>query len=264
MKTLTVKNLTKSYSTKALFENVSFSVSKGDRIAIIGQNGSGKSTLLKILSSKEAPDSGKVIKERVAIEYIAQEFTGDAALTILEYLDTMQAKPRVFEIIKKFGVITEDQVANEYLHALSGGQRRIVEIAGVLSKSPMFLCIDEPENHLDIKARMVLSEILQHYWGAVLFVSHDRYLINEISNKILSLQDQTGVLTTGKSYEQFLDEEALKTGGEIARWNVEAKALKKLEGTVKMLGYRSSYNPTQSKTYQMKKRQLAEAKRNLG
>lgn len=150
------------------------------------------------------------------------------------------------------------------MHTLSEGQKRVVEIACVLSKAPMFLCIDEPENHLDIKARMILSEILQNYWGAVLFVSHDRYLINDISNKILSLQDSTGVLSAGKSYDQFLNEVALKSSSALAKWRSEDRVLKKLEDSVRMLKARTRYSDAQAKTYQMKKKQLEERRASLG
>jgi ATP-binding cassette subfamily F protein uup len=264
MNTITIKNLTKSYFEKILFQEVSFSVAKGDRIAIVGTNGAGKSTLLKIIAGKVTPDTGKIIQERVSIEYISQEFAGDTSVRILEYFDSTQATPRVFELIKQFGVVTEDQIENAYMHTLSEGQKRVVEIACVLSKAPMFLCIDEPENHLDIKSRMILSEILQNYWGAVLFVSHDRHLINDICNKIYSLQNGSGVLSVGKTYEQFLKEEALKTGRALAYWKSEDRALKKLEDSVRMLKKRTRYGDSQARTYQMKKRQLEERRASLG
>jgi ATPase subunit of ABC transporter with duplicated ATPase domains len=264
MNTITIKNISKSYFTKTLFEEVSFSVTKGDRVAIVGTNGAGKSTLLKIIAGKVTPDKGKIIQELTTIDYISQEFTGETSVSILEYLDTTQATPRVFDIIKKFGVVSEDQVENAFLETLSEGQKRVVEISAVLSRSPMFLCIDEPENHLDIKTRMILSEILQNYWGAVLFVSHDRYLINDIANKILSIQNHCGVLSAGKTYEQFLEEEALKTSGALARFRAEDTALIKLEDSVRMLKARTRYNDAQAKTYQMKKKQLKERRTALG
>jgi ATP-binding cassette subfamily F protein uup len=264
MNTITIKNISKSYFSNTLFEEVSFSVAKGDRIAIVGANGAGKSTLLKIIVGAVAPDAGKIIQEKVTIAYVPQEFEGDTSVSILEYLDVTQATSRVFEIIKQFGVVTENQIENAYLHTLSEGQKRVVEIACVLSRSPMFLCIDEPENHLDIKTRMILSSMLQNYWGAVLIVSHDRFLINEIANKILSIQHYGAVLSAGKTYEQFLQAEALKTGGALARWRAEDTALKKLEDSVRMLKARTRYNDSQAKTYQMKKKQLAERRQTLG
>lgn len=264
MNSLTIKNLAKSYPTKTLFTDVSFTVCKGDRIAIVGANGAGKSTLLKILSGTETADSGKVITGRVSVAYIPQEFGGATSLTIWEYLDATKATSRIFEILKQFNVVTEEQIEYAYMHTLSEGQKRVVEIASVLSRSPMFLCIDEPENHLDIKTRQVLSELLKQYWGAVLFVSHDRYLINDIANKILSLQDNTAVLTTGKTYEQFRADERRKVSSALNRWKAEAKAVDRLEDAVRMMKVQTERSDAKAKTYQMKKRQLRERQEALG
>lgn len=258
MKSITLKNISKSFSGTTLFENVSFSVQKGDRIAITGQNGTGKSTLLKIILGSESSDSGKVVREQVSTMYIPQEFSGDEQQSILEYLDTSKATERVFDILKRFKVITDTKITSGYVHELSGGQKRILEIASALSQAPMFLLIDEPENHLDIKSRTILTEILQEYWGGVLFVSHDRYLVNQISNKIVSIQDETAVLMTGKSYEEFTAIQQQNTQAATATWKAEAKEIKKLEANVRMLKARTRYNDSQAKTYQMKKRQLEE------
>lgn len=264
MKSITLKNISKSFQSKTLFEEVSFSVQKGDRVAITGHNGAGKSTLLKIVAGIESCDSGKLIKEKTTCNYIPQEFYGDTSLSIMEYLDEMCATARVFDILGQFGVISETQIENGYVHELSGGQKRILEISAVLSCSPMFLCIDEPENHLDIKARSILTNILKQYRGAVLFVSHDRYLVNQISNKIVSIQNEQAILTTGKTYEEFMAAERQKIISATANWKAEARALDKLNETVRMLKARTKYNDAQAKTYQMKKRQLEERRENLG
>lgn len=264
MKTITLKNISKSYQTRTLFNNVSFSVTKGDRIAITGKNGAGKSTLLKIIANLEEFDSGALIKEKVTCEYISQEFTNDTSLSILEYLDVTQATTRVFDIIKQFRVIGDAQIEEGYVHELSGGQKRVLEIAGVLSKSPMFLCIDEPENHLDIKTRVVLTDILKQYWGAVLFVSHDRYLINEIATKIFALKDLQGTLVSGKSYEEFVAAQQQQVSSSLAYWKAENKALEKLKLSVRMLKARTRYSDAQAKTYQMKLRELERRRKVLG
>jgi len=264
MKSITLRNISKSYQNRTLFEGVSFSLAKGDRIAITGQNGAGKSTLLKIIAGLERHDDGALIKEKVSCAYIAQEFSGDTSLTILEYLDKVGATAKVFEVIKQFTIITDQQIESAYVHSLSGGQKRVLEIAAVLSKGPMFLCIDEPENHLDIKTRQVLTNILKQYWGGVLFVSHDRYLVNEISNKIILIQDEQATLMTGKTYEEFQAIEQQKTVSAAASWKAESRAVKQMEDSVRMLKARTRYNDAQAKTYQMKKRQLEERQQELG
>jgi ATPase subunit of ABC transporter with duplicated ATPase domains len=264
MKSITLKNISKSFQNRTLFEDISFSFAKGDRIAITGHNGVGKSTLLKIIAGLEQYDEGSLVKEKLPCAYIAQEFSGDISLTVLEYLDAVQATAKVFEIIKEFSIITDQQIENAYIHSLSGGQKRVLEIAAVLSQGPMFLCIDEPENHLDIKTRQVLINLLKEYWGGVLFVSHDRYLVNEISNKIISIQDQQAVLMTGKTYEEFQAIEHQKTISAVASWKAESRAIKQMEDSVRMLKARTRYNDAQAKTYQMKKRQLEERQQELG
>lgn len=264
MKSITLKNITKSFDGKMLFEDVSFSVQKGDRIAITGKNGAGKSTLLKIIVGAERSDTGKVLRENTSCRYIPQEFSGDEQLSVMDYLDSVDASVLVFDLLKQFKIIPEAKIENAYVHELSGGQKRILEIAAVLSHSPMFICIDEPENHLDIKTRSTLAEILKQYWGAVLFVSHDRHLVNQISNKIVTIQNQKAIIMTGKSYEEFVAIEHQNMLGALADWKAEAKTIKQLTENVRMLKARTRYNDAQAKTYQMKKRQLEKRSQALG
>lgn len=258
MKTITLKNLTKSYDNQPLFEDVSFSVTKGDRIAITGANGVGKSTLLRIITGAEQHDAGSLQVESNLCRYVPQAFSGDIDQTILEYLDGAQAHNDVFDIIRQFGVMNESVVMSARLDELSGGQQRIVEIAVALSRAPMFLCIDEPENHLDIQARSVLADLLQQYWGSVLFVSHDRHLINQVASKIFALKPTDSVLMSGVTYEEFVAKEAQDIVAALADWKAEARTIKKMEDNVRLLKARTRYGDTQAKTYQMKKRQLAE------
>jgi len=188
----------------------------------------------------------------------------DPSLTVLEYLDNVGATAKVFETIRQFSIITDEQIETAYVGSLSGGQKRVLEIAAVLSTGPMLLCVDEPENHLDIKTRQVLTNLLKEYWGGVLFVSHDRYLVNEISNKIISIQDEQAILMTGKTYEEFQAIEQQKTISAVASWKAESRAIKQMEDSVRMLKARTRYNDAQAKTYQMKKRQLEERQQDLG
>jgi ATPase subunit of ABC transporter with duplicated ATPase domains len=264
MKSIALKKISKSFQTKTLFEDVSFTIQKGDRIAITGQNGAGKSTLLKIIADIEPATSGKLIKENLSCAYIAQEFSGDESLSVMEYLEQAHATAYVFDLLRKFKIISEDKIEQAQIGELSGGQKRVLEIAAVISHGPMFLCIDEPENHLDIKTRSILSEILKQYWGAVLFVSHDRYLINEISNKIIAIQNEQAILMTGKSYEEFQAADQRNALSAQAAWKAEQKVIVQLEDNVRMLKARTRYNDAQAKTYQMKKRQLEKRRDELG
>lgn len=264
MKSLTVKNISKSFQGQTLFKDISFTVHKGDRIAITGMNGVGKSTLLKIILGAESSDSGRVLLEKVTPVYIPQKFLGDEQQSVIDYLDAVKATGHVFDIIEQFNVIPASMIENGSVHELSGGQKRILQIAAVLSKAPMFLLIDEPENHLDIKSRTILTKMLQKYWGGILFVSHDRHLINQTATKILSIQDAGFTLVTGKTYEEFMAMQQQTMLGALDSWKAEAREVKKMEENVRMLKARTRYNDSQAKTYQMKKRQLAERHEALG
>lgn len=264
MKSIAIKNLSKSYPAKELFEKVTFSINQGDRMALIGSNGVGKSTLLKIIAGVEEYDEGEVTNDRLSVAYIPQDFGGDINLSVKEYLTIHKASPKVFMILKSFGIVTEKMIETSFLSELSGGQKRVIEIATVLSKGPMFLCIDEPENHLDIKTRGILTELLKDYWGSVLFVSHDRYLINEVANKIISIENLKITVTSGKTYEEFMAERALKLDRSIDRWKAEHRAILKLEATVRELKRQLTMSDSKAKTYQAKKRELDERKTTLG
>jgi len=264
VKTITIKNLTKSYAGKTLFEKANFTVGTGDRLAIIGENGAGKSTLLKIIAGEDEADEGQILSERLPISYIAQDFTGDTSLSVLAYLEQMRATPQAYQLIKSFGILKPLEIETATLGSLSGGQRRVVEIAAVLSTGPMFLCIDEPENHLDIKVRSILTELLRDYWGAVLFVSHDNYLVNRIANKIALVEDERVTITTGLSYEAFLAQRDIHRHRAVDNYQAEAKQITKLEKTLAELKRQTTFSDAKAKTYQMKKRQLAERQEALG
>lgn len=260
MQNITLKNISKSYPSKTLFERVSFSIGAKDRVAIIGENGVGKSSLLKIMAGIEAPDEGTIQGEKYSVAYIAQDFIAKDCLYISDYLASVGAKPRVFEIIKRFNLLSQTQLQSGLIENLSGGQKRIIEIAAILSTAPRYLCIDEPENHLDIYSRNILTSLLTNYHGGVIFVSHDRFLINTISNKILELANQNVTLNSMMSYEEFLLARQNTIERDIGRWKHEERKLTKLTETVKLLERRAKVNSDISTTYQMKKRELEKRK----
>lgn len=264
MKTITIKNLSKSYAGKTLFEKANFTVSTNDRLAIIGENGAGKSTLLKIIAGLDDADEGQIINERLSIAYVAQDFSGDSSLTVIEYLNKMRATPKAHLILKDFGILKSGEIETAVLSSLSGGQRRVVEIAAVLSMGPMFLCIDEPENHLDIKVRSILTELLRKYWGAVLFVSHDHYLVNQLANKIALVEDEKVTINSGLTYEDFLSQRDVHRNRAVDSYKSETKQISKLGKTVAELRRQTTFSDAKAKTYQMKKRQLEQRQEALG
>ncbi len=256
MKTITLKNVSKSLAQKTLFSNVSLTIAQGDRVAIIGNNGTGKSTLLKIMAGIESSDEGEV-RVHQSIIYIAQEFSGDRTLSIAEYLAQQKATVTIHAIINKFGIISPAFLENGKLSELSGGQLRVLEIAAVLSRGPMFLCIDEPENHLDIKVRHILTELLQDYWGAVIMVSHDHTLINSLTKKIALIEHQAVSVTTNLTYEELVDERMRRQDLMQHDYRVAKRKLTKMANLVTELKRQTTFSDSKAKTYQMKKRQLA-------
>ncbi len=256
MKTITLKNVSKSLAQKTLFTGVSLSIGQRDRVAIIGNNGAGKSTLLKIMAGLESVDEGEVLGNQ-SVAYIAQEFGGDMSLSVTEYLAEQKVVANIHVIIKKFGIISPQLMEQGTLSELSGGQLRALEIAAVVSRGPMFLCIDEPENHLDIKARHVVTELLRDYWGAVIMVSHDHTLINNLTKKIVLIEHETVTVTTDMTYEELVEERLRRQSLAQHEYLMAKRKLTKMTNLVTELRRQTTFSDSKAKTYQMKKRQLA-------
>ncbi len=259
MKTITLKNISKTLAQKTLFTNVSLSIVQRDRVAIIGNNGTGKSTLLKIMVGVESVDEGEV-QVNQSVAYIGQEFAGDRTLSVAEYLSQQKVTAGVHAIIKKFGIINPSLLENGNLSELSGGQLRVLEIACVLSRGPMFLCIDEPENHLDIKVRHILTGLLQDYWGAVIMVSHDHILINSLTKKIVLIEHEAVSVTTDLTYEELVEERLKRQDLMRHDYQMAKRKLTKMANLVTELKRQTTFSDSKAKTYQMKKRQLATEK----
>lgn len=256
MKTITLKNVSKSLAQKTLFSGVSLTIAQGDRVAIIGNNGTGKSTLLKIMAGIESSDEGEVRVDQ-SIAYIAQEFSGDRTLSITEYLTQQKVTVTIHALINKFGIISPLLLESGKLSELSGGQLRVLEIVGVLSRGPMFLCIDEPENHLDIKVRHILTELLRDYWGAVIMVSHDHTLINSLTKKIVLIEHEAVSVTTNLTYEELVDERLRVQELMHHDYQIAKRKLTKMANLVTELKRQTTFSDSKAKTLQMKKRQLA-------
>lgn len=256
MKTIILKNVSKSLAQKTLFTGVSLTIAQGDRVAIIGNNGAGKSTLLKIMAGIDSSDMGEVRVDQ-SIVYIAQEFGGNRALSVTEYLAQQKAGVTIHALLKKFGIISSQLLEKGNLSELSGGQLRVLEIAAVLSRGPMFLCIDEPENHLDIKVRHILTELLQEYWGAVIMVSHDHTLINSLTRKIVLIEHETVSVTTNLTYEELVEERFRRQDLMLHDYQIAKRKLTKMNNLVTELRRQTTFSDSKAKTYQMKKRQLA-------
>ncbi len=204
---LTVEELSKSFPGQTLFQNISFEVKRGERVALIGNNGTGKTTLLKILNQVIPADSGKfTLGSKVQIGYYDQEH------------HVLHMEKTVFqEISDTYPTLTETQIRNmlaaflftgddvfKVISSLSGGERGRVSLAKLMLSEANFLILDEPTNHLDIASKEILEEALNSYTGTVLYVSHDRYFINQTATRILDLTNQAIVNYIG-DYDYYLE-----------------------------------------------------------
>jgi ABC transport system ATP-binding/permease protein len=226
MNILTVENITKSYGEKLLFENISFGISVGQKIALIARNGTGKSSLIKIITGADTPDSGNVSKGNdVKISYLPQNPEMNYKSNILDYLfdsenpiakivyeynkiisgaesgrekttavmtkmDELHAwnyEARIREILGKFDI----NDLNLTIEALSGGMRKKVALAKALIEDATLIILDEPTNHLDVDTIVWLENYLKRQNLAILLVTHDRYLIDNVCRVIIELDNQT-------------------------------------------------------------------------
>ena len=207
---LIAKDLTIGYPDKTMVSDIDFQVNKNDRVAIIGPNGIGKSTLLKTIMKKLEPKDGSIkYGASLDIGYYDQELQSlDPSKTVLDTIwDRHKTMPEkdVRSILASFLFTAED--IDKTVGQLSGGQKARLTLTVLSLEKDNFLLMDEPTNHLDIEAKEVLEQALDTYDGTLLFVSHDRYFINELANKIISVRDGHAKIYNG-NYSYYLDEKA--------------------------------------------------------
>ena len=204
---LTVENLTKGFDETVLFDNISFQIKRGERVALIGSNGTGKTTILKLINGIIPADSGSIyLGAKVNIGYYDQEHhVLDPDKTIFDeirdaYPDLNNTQIR--NTLAAFLFTNEDVF--KYIKDLSGGERGRVSLAKLMLSNANFLILDEPTNHLDITSKEILENALNSYTGTVLFVSHDRYFINSTATRIIELANKTVVNYIG-NYDYYLE-----------------------------------------------------------
>ncbi len=204
---LDVKNISKSYGNKLVLKDVSFTIDRGDRIALVGINGAGKSTLMRMLAAMEKPTSGEIkVGHNVISDYFAQDQYKvlDGSARMLE--DITSANPRVDTVTLRslLGcfMFTGDDVFKT-LGVLSGGERNRYALARMLVSPANFLLLDEPTNHLDMRAKDVLLDAIKEFSGTVLFVSHDRYFIDGLATRVFEVEEHRVHIYPG-NYEDYL------------------------------------------------------------
>ena len=250
MKILTAENITKEMAEKTLWKNISFSITEGERIGIIGVNGCGKSTLMKLIAGIEDSDEGSIIKPKdYTISFLSQEPEYNESLSIIDYM--FASDTPLFSLIREYEATLlqlqkrpEDEVIQEkamklqqrmdtengwdrsaeakvilskldlpdsskQLGSLSGGQKKRAALAKALIEQPDLVILDEPTNHLDASSIKWLEEYVNKYPFAVLFVTHDRYFLDNTATKIWEL-DQGKLYEYKGNYESFIEGKAIR------------------------------------------------------
>ncbi|MBQ9886626.1 MAG: ABC-F family ATP-binding cassette domain-containing protein [Lachnospiraceae bacterium] len=209
MNLLTIENMSKQYTERMLFDNVSFSVNEGDKIGIIGINGTGKTTLLRIIAGLEQPDAGSVVVGNgLSIRYLSQSPVFEPGETVLEAVVRGNASPGeewsvesdAKTVLNKLGITDFD----EKVEVLSGGQRKRVALASTVLSKADILIMDEPTNHLDSEMSAWLEDYLKRFNGALVLVTHDRYFLDSVTNCIVEI-DKGSLYRYQENYSGFLE-----------------------------------------------------------
>lgn len=204
---LDAENLSKSFDELHLFENLSFQIKRGDKIALVGPNGIGKTTLFRIFMDTVEPSAGKVtLGTNVLVGYYDQEHqTLDESSSIIDELQNAfpDTKTVVIRNVLAAFLFTGDDVF-KIISTLSGGEKGRVALAKIMLTKANFLLLDEPTNHLDILSKEILEDALVNYEGTVLYISHDRYFINRTATKVLEMS-KTGMDTYLGNYDYYME-----------------------------------------------------------
>lgn len=214
MNILTVQQATKGYGDRILFENITLGLNKGDKVGIIGINGTGKSTLLKIIAGIEEADSGNVVMAKnTTISYLPQNPIFPKGETILRYVmdGNFEKEGEAKSILMKLG-LPDYEGKTDYL---SGGQKKRAALARILVNSADVLVLDEPTNHIDNEMAKWLEDYLNQFKGILVMVTHDRYFLDRVTNKIVEIDDKT-LYTYETNYSGFLELKEQRENMEIA------------------------------------------------
>ena len=211
---LNIKNLSHSYEDKILFLDVNLKISSGEKIAILGPNGCGKSTLLKIIMKKIYPEIGEIDlgKHNIITSYYEQNQAEALSLEerVIDLIfnkspEWSQKKVRTF--LGGFGF--QNETVFKYIKQLSGGEKARLALALMIINPSNFLLLDEPTNHLDLQSKENLELAIKNYKGSLLIISHDRYFISKVANRIVEIKDSKLFLYDG-NYEYFLEKKLKK------------------------------------------------------
>ena len=226
-----MENASKSFQNKVLFRNASFYMQEGEKVALIGKNGGGKSTLLRVIAGEEELDRGTLVKKRnLKIAYLPQETKFPEEDSVLQALikhfsiqNTVEEKEAFGKkIIQELGLLDYDAPCK----TLSGGQKKQLALLAVLNGEPDLLLLDEPTNHIDEEVSEWLEGKLSQFKGSILLVSHDRYFLDTVCNRIVELERESFISYDCK-YDAYLEEKANRLSAEVAKERARQNLLRK-------------------------------------
>jgi ATP-binding cassette subfamily F protein uup len=259
-KSISLKNVEYSVNEKHILKGVSFRCEIDERLCLFGENGAGKSTLLKILSGELEAEKGNITKEgHIRFVYVSQEFDKKhSGITIQKYIEFSAGKQyfkKVYEFGDRLGFNLEKN--NEKICGnLSGGQQKILALSVAFSMNPDYLLLDEPENHIDIVSRMVLIEMLKEYRGGIIFISHDRLIIDSVATKIGELVNGKLHISEG-GYEDYIQVKMERLGGLQREYDKETKRIKELNKALIIL-QQKAFRGHDISQYRQRKAELEE------
>ncbi|ADR23454.1 ABC transporter ATP-binding protein [Marivirga tractuosa] len=210
-KILELKNISKGFDSKKLFENFSYTFKKGDRIGIVGQNGTGKSTFLNIVTGKIKADSGELdlgvntefgYYKQQEIQFDDNKKVIDVVLEIAEHFKLPDGNEiTAAQFLNKFLFPPKQQ--HDFVHKLSGGEKRRLQLLLVLIKNPNFLILDEPTNDLDLQTLSILEDFLDRFQGCLIIVSHDRYFMDNLTEQLFLFEGDNQIKIFNGNYTDY-------------------------------------------------------------
>ena len=212
MNIMNIEHISKIFGEKTIFDDASIGIQEGDKIGIVGINGTGKSTLLRMIAGDEVPDSGNIIRQnQLKLAWLPQEPKFPENATILSYAGDDETGWKVQSNLSQLGIMDYSMPIDQ----LSGGQKRKVALAKVLAQDFDVLLLDEPTNHLDSAMIRWLEDYLKNFRGTILMVTHDRYFLDQVTNKILEIS-QCKIYSYESNYSGFLELKAAREEMELA------------------------------------------------
>lgn len=242
-KVINFENVSFSYPDKPILKDFNLLIQNKDRIGIVGDNGKGKSTLLNLIAGDLQADSGKVdIGETIRIGYFSQTIKGlDESKRVINFLQEVAEEAKttsgmvsIAELLEQF--LFPRNTHGTLIEKLSGGEKKRLYLLKILLQRPNVLLLDEPTNDLDIATLTVLEHFLQGFTGPVITVSHDRYFLDKVANKILAFED-SGIETFFGNYTDYLDEKAFLASSSAISLEKTKEKSEKVKETKKRMSY---------------------------